>query len=122
MLGGLGSYRPSLWAREGPGGVADARRETGPTREEFFELERRLEKLSLLCRAMWTLVQERTGLTEEEIARRAVEIDLLDGKADGKVSVKASMCASCNRTVAPRHARCLYCGAEKLVDSVFENV
>jgi hypothetical protein len=89
-----------------------------PTREEVRDPERRFEKLSILCRAMWALVQERTGLTEEEIARRAVEIDLLDGK----VSVKASMGVSCNRTVAPRHARRIYCGAEKLVDSVFETV
>jgi hypothetical protein len=111
-----------LWTRDLPKIVAGTRPEDLPIREEVRDLERRFEKLSLLCRAMWTLVQERTGLTEEEIARRAVEIDLLDGKADGKVSVKASMCVSRNRTVAPRHARCIYCGAEKRVDSVFETV
>ena len=91
-------------------------------RADIVELERRVETLSLLCRAMWTLLQDRFGFSEEEILKRATELDLLDGRADGRVSVPAKMCTSCNRIIAPHHVRCLYCGAEKFVDSVFEKV
>lgn len=86
------------------------------------ELGRRLEKLSLICRAMWTLVQERSNLSEKELLQRTTEIDLLDGKADGRVSVPAQQCKTCERTIAPHHDRCLYCGGRKLVKSVFETV
>ena len=86
------------------------------------ELGRRLEKLSLICRAMWTLVQERANLSEKELIERTTEVDLLDGKADGRVSVPARECTTCKRTIAPHHERCLYCGGKKLVKSVFETV
>jgi ribosomal protein S27AE len=86
------------------------------------ELTRRLEKLTLICRAMWTLLQERTQVTERELAARMTEIDLLDGKADGRVSVPARKCTACGHLIAPHHDRCLYCGGKKLVKSVFETV
>ena len=121
-MSGFGSFRPSLWSESAGRDDPQARHDAGQARETAVELERRLEKLALLCRAMWTLLQERTGATEEDLARRAAELDLLDGRADGKVSVRASMCTRCNRTLAPRHARCIYCGEERLTDSVFETV
>lgn len=41
------------------------------------------------------------------------EIDLSDGKLDGKVREQpgVSACASCGRTLSKRHARCFYCTA-----------
>ena len=87
-----------------------------------YELSRRLEKLSIVCRAMWTLLQERTNISEKELIDRTTEIDLLDGKADGRVSVPAQECGKCRRTIAPHHVACLYCGGKKLVKSVFETV
>lgn len=114
---------PGLWSDQiRHQDAAEARHAARDARETSRDVELRLEKLTLLCRAMWTLLQERTGLTEDELARRATEIDLLDGKADGRVSMRASMCTSCNRTVAARHTRCIYCGTEKLVDTLFETV
>jgi hypothetical protein len=87
-----------------------------------LELNRRLEKLSLICRAMWTLIQERSNISEKELAQRTAEVDLLDGKADGRVSVPAQECQTCHRMLAPRHDRCFYCGGKRLVKSVFETV
>jgi hypothetical protein len=87
-----------------------------------LELNRRLEKLSLICRAMWTLIQDRYKISEKELLDRTTEIDLLDGRADGRVSVPAQQCKGCGRTLAPRHDRCVYCGGKRLVKSVFETV
>ncbi len=119
---GFGAIRRGLWSDQPLRSDPQARSDASQARETAQDLERRLEKLLLLTRAMWTLVQERTGITEEQLLRRATEIDLLDGRADGKVSVRASMCTQCNRTVAPRHPRCIYCGEERLTDTVFETV
>ncbi len=115
-------YRDSLWERELAEGQAKRKEQAKYSREHEFELDRRLEKLSLICRAMWTLMQDRVNLSEKELLARTTEIDLLDGKADGRVSVPAQECQTCHRMLAPRHERCFYCGGKRLVKSVFETV
>jgi hypothetical protein len=115
-------YRDSLWDQERREANLKGKEKAKYSREHQVDLDRRLEKLSLICRAMWTLIQERTNISEKELMERTTEIDLLDGKADGRVSVPAKECQSCGRTVAPHHDRCLYCGGKKLVKSVFETV
>ena len=86
------------------------------------ELHRRLEKLTLVCRSMWTLCQERFNISEKELVQRTMVIDLLDGKADGRVSVPAQDCRACGCRIASHHARCVYCGGTKLVQSAFETI
>jgi len=73
-------------------------------------LEERLDKLGLICRAMWSFLQDATQLTEEELTKRAEEIDLSDGKLDGKVRKAAVSCPSCGRIISRRFPRCMYCG------------
>jgi len=76
------------------------------------EAETRADRLALLCEAMWTLVAEKTGLTDEQSIDRINEIDLHDGKLDGKKIVDQGplRCYECNRAVAARFAKCMYCG------------
>ena len=82
--------------------------------------ERRLDKLTLVCMALWSLLQEKTGLTEEDLLERIRQIDMADGVQDGKAKKQIAKCPSCNRTMSPRHGRCLYCGAEDLTYSAFD--
>jgi len=84
------------------------------------ELEDELGKLTLVCMAMWSLLKERIGLSEEELMERVKELDLQDGRADGKVSHSVLECPRCGRAMSSRHKRCLYCGEEKLTGSAFE--
>lgn len=73
-------------------------------------LEDRIDRLTMIAAAMWTLLQKQAGLREEELAARVQEIDLSDGRLDGKVRRNVSACAACKRPIAPRHMRCIYCG------------
>lgn len=84
------------------------------------EMEDRLDKLTLVCMALWSLLQEKTGVTEEDLVEKVREIDLKDGKLDGKVRPRVAHCPSCNRKMSPRHKRCLYCGAENLSHTPFD--
>jgi ribosomal protein S27AE len=86
------------------------------------ELENRLDKLMLVCLAMWELLMEKGGLSEEELAEKVEEIDLRDGVGDGKITRKVAECPQCGRVMSPRHSRCLYCGAEKLNVTAFDKL
>lgn len=74
------------------------------------ELSRTVESLTLSCQAMWELLRERSGLTDEMLMQRMQEIDLRDGKADGKMGLNTVNCPACSRPNHSRHERCLYCG------------
>lgn len=76
------------------------------------QLEQRIDRLSLVNEALWTLLRERVGVTDAELLERIREVDLSDGRLDGKVRRKPVDCPGCKRTVSNRHDRCLYCGQD----------
>jgi len=82
-------------------------------------LEDRVERLALACEAMWTLLKERTGMSDRELHAAMAELDLADGAADGKLKRGPRICAACNRPNSPRHFHCIYCG-ENIDRSAFE--
>ena len=85
-------------------------------------LQNRFEKLTLVCCAMWELLRDKIGASEEELLAKIREVDLRDGKSDGAVKFPVRKCSKCERMMNKRHLNCIYCGEEKLVDSVFEIV
>ncbi len=85
-------------------------------------LETRLERLSLVCRALWSLLAEKTDLTEEQLINRMNQIDLQDGVADGRLKKQADNCPRCGRLISPRHASCMFCGSGKAVSTAFDLV
>ena len=91
-------------------------------RREVRELEEQLEKLTLVSMAMWSLLKDVTDLTEEDLMARVKELDLRDGSADGKVTKKVAECPKCGRVMSPRHKHCMYCGAEKLSLTAFDEL
>ncbi|MDP8245800.1 MAG: hypothetical protein P9L94_17085 [Candidatus Hinthialibacter antarcticus] len=98
-------------------GKAQASAENSARRSESVvsnidRLNARLDKLTLINMAMWSLLQEVSDLTEEDLTERIKQIDLSDGSLDGKVRAKAQRCPQCNRVMSSRHSRCLYCGYE----------
>ncbi len=85
-------------------------------------LEDRVDRLALVCMAMWSLIMDKTNLTEEDLLERVRTIDRIDGVVDGKATRGISKCAKCGRVLNERHQRCLYCGADKLIRSAFDAV
>ena len=74
-------------------------------------LERRLHRALLTMEALWTLLRERSDITDADLADRIVELDMSDGTLDGKVRRPPLQCRRCRRTIPRRFARCMYCGA-----------
>ncbi len=127
MGGFFGGYQFQRSAQNAMDAVDRAARDVSNRREREVSssvevLEERLEKLSMVSLAMWSLIQEKTGLTEQDLMDRVKAIDLADGIEDGKVTQTVSKCVQCGRTMSPRHRKCLYCGAAELRTSAFDDV
>ncbi|MCA9283427.1 MAG: hypothetical protein KDA30_15475 [Phycisphaerales bacterium] len=76
---------------------------------EVGYMEQRLERLALTCQAMWELMREHTGITEEQLMARMEEIDFRDGALDGKMKSGVITCPTCKRRVNTKHSICMYC-------------
>jgi hypothetical protein len=75
------------------------------------DLERRVEHLALACMSMWSLLRDRSGLSDEQLRAQMQKIDEADGVADGRAGPTLIQCPACGRNVFARRGRCMYCGA-----------
>lgn len=85
----------------------------GPALEaqsQVKELTRRVERLSILNQALWEILRDKIGLTDEELEGKVQEVDMRDGVADGSMTATAVRCPRCQRVCNARHKKCLYCG------------
>jgi len=96
---------------------AEATRAAREARTEVDLLRMDVERLLIICEALWTILKEQHGCTDEDLARRMAEIDMRDGALDGKVAKgPPAMCPHCKRTLHKRRPWCLYCGGQVLQD------
>lgn len=97
-------------------------RDAVPSSRDPDVIEDRLDRLALICMAMWSLIQSETNLTEDDLLERVKDIDLMDGAGDGKITRQVTQCSRCRRPMSTRHTRCIYCGSDQLVASAFDTV
>ncbi len=88
--------------------------------QDIADLKRHSERLSLACQAMWELVRERTGLTEDEIETKILEIDARDGRIDRKIATRQLVCPSCGKPTNSRRTTCVLCGVPLPREHQFE--
>src|SRR5262245_9966616 len=69
----------------------------------------KVEFLALVSRALFELLEETTGVSEDRLRAKITEIDLRDGQADGRMTRKAKKCPKCDAMMSPRFGRCLFC-------------
>jgi len=86
------------------------------------QIEERHERLALVCMALWSLLMDKTNLTEQDLMDRVRLLDNMDGVADGKATRGITKCTNCGRTLNARHNKCLYCGHERLATSAFDRI
>lgn len=101
---------------------AAANEQSRQSKANIMEVEEKIDKLTLVCMAMWSLMQDKMGVTEEQLLERVKMLDMMDGVADGKATRGVAQCPKCDRTMSPRHKKCLYCGHQQLVQSAFDAI
>lgn len=92
--------------------ASEAKIKSRSNEADLLSLEEKLDALSLACHAMWEILQEKHGITNEQLERKIESLDLRDGTLDGKLSNKITNCPDCGRKINERHKNCFYCGAD----------
>jgi len=103
-------YRIEKSSRDAKQSVFEAKRKSSDNEISIRTLEAKIDHLSLVCMAMGELLEE-VGFSKKMLLNKIEEIDLRDGKLDGKLA-PSNKCQSCSRKVAARHVSCLYCGTK----------
>jgi hypothetical protein len=109
MVNGMWEWFQQLTISDTRRESTEARIQSRETQGDLHLLEQKVASLSLVTQAMWELMQER-GFSQLELERKVEEIDLRDGKKDGRLSA-GSRCPDCGRRLNKKHANCFWCGA-----------
>lgn len=78
--------------------------------EQQRSMEARVDSMMLACQAMWEIIRDQHGISDQQLQEKMEEIDLRDGRLDGRISPGVFSCAKCGRNTSRRRDRCLYCG------------
>ena len=108
VMGQKSAAQAAAYARGA--GAADAM----ATNMRLIGVDERIDRLTLLVEAMWSLMREH-GYKDTELATRLMELDLTDGTMDGRRTAHPATCGSCGSKVAPGLLNCQFCGAEMTV-------
>ncbi len=116
MVSGLfsgGVARQMAQANLSQSTAQQASRVAAEARSQSDVLRADVEKLFMVTEALWTILKEERGYSDDELIRRIQQIDLRDGRLDGKVAKQLNpACPQCGRTLLGKHPVCLYCGTE----------
>jgi hypothetical protein len=92
--------------------VQDASSRENIAREANKHLVEKVEGLALVTQALFELLQETTGVSEQRLRAKITEIDLRDGQADGRMTRRPKKCPKCDAMMSPQFGRCLFCGQQ----------
>ena len=74
------------------------------------DTQQELEQLTLACQAMWELLRDHIGVTDDQLKAKILEIDARDGMVDGKITGEVIDCPHCGQKASTTNPTCQYCG------------
>ncbi|GAA5445185.1 hypothetical protein Misp06_03382 [Microbulbifer sp. NBRC 101763] len=91
---------------------SDAKHDAKAALSSVRELEEKVDRLSLLCHALFEELERSTGFSESQLKEKMAEIDLRDGKLDGKFDpISGKNCLDCGHKIRKSRPNCFWCGA-----------
>jgi predicted Zn-ribbon and HTH transcriptional regulator len=82
----------------------------------------KVDAMALANQAIFEILAERLGVSQEDVLRRMREIDLRDGRKDGKMGGKPIVCRKCGRTTNTLQKTCVYCGELVVAGALFQKI
>ena len=98
------------------------RRTADQLHEDYFHLEQRSDRLLLISRALWELLEAKTDLEGRDLEAKIAEIDLRDGQLDHRLKQPVLDCPNCGRKLNARNRHCIYCGFTDFPHDAFDLV
>jgi len=104
--------RAEWTAQDANATAKDSHAETRLLKAQVLALEQTVERTALAAMALAEILRDHMGVTEAEIEAKVQEIDLRDGRLDGKFRAQIQACQHCHRPNAAHRHACLYCGKQ----------
>lgn len=83
-------------------------------------VQAQLDTLVLANQAMWEILSKKLGVTESELVKLMSDIDLRDGKADGRITkTQIRQCSDCCHKIKKQRPNCYWCGSKMNMESPF---
>jgi hypothetical protein len=88
-----------------------AQQDAQRAQNQLEHLRKDVERLFMVTEALWMILKERHGYTDEVLTNLITHIDLRDGKLDGRAGrTPAEQCPHCGRNLGKNLPTCMYCG------------
>lgn len=118
-----------LWNAGQSAQIHETRRQIAKSEETALDaksqvalLEHKLARLTLVTEALWEIVKHQTGRKDTDLVAIMTDLDLSDGKRDGKHHRPIANCHQCGRVFQRAHARCMYCNTPNPGVSAFDGL
>lgn len=84
--------------------------------DEMEVLNEKVDALLLINQALLELLSEKLEIEDEDIFKKIEEVDLRDGRLDGKINSRNQpwSCGKCNHTNASKFFKCVVCKNPKI--------
>ncbi|HYG73873.1 MAG TPA: zinc ribbon domain-containing protein [Planctomycetota bacterium] len=89
--------------------AADAAR---VAQQEAAKLREDLDHQTLITVALWELLKQKCQLSDADLVAAVREVDMRDGKVDGRYVRAPEPCPKCKRPVTLSTNTCAYCGTK----------
>jgi hypothetical protein len=71
-----------------------------------------IDKLTLVCQALWSLLEENTDVTLEDLEGKLGELETQDKEVLDAIDQARTSCPRCNATIPANMDKCQFCGFE----------
>ena len=96
--------------------AVDAKSKAQKSQRDVENLEQKVEMLLMVTEALWAIVKKSHKLDDSYLSQVIEEIDLKDGKLDGKVGKTPPIkCSNCGKSITRGKTKCMYCGTKNEV-------
>ena len=95
----------------------EAQRKATSAEENIDLLKSDIERLLMITEALWMFLKTAHGYKDEDLTKLITQIDLRDGKLDGRVAASPPRaCPYCGQTLYKKRPFCMYCGKPVSLD------
>ena len=69
-----------------------------------------VDRLTLVCQALWSLLEENTDVTLKDLESRLGDLEALNGEVLDALDQSKASCPRCNATIPVNMDKCQFCG------------